>query len=76
MPTYDYECTECKHQFEERKSFSEDGKTTQCPQCDGQAARVFTAVPVIFKGSGFYVTDHRKGGASGGSAPETPAASS
>jgi len=61
MPTYDFECVKCKHRFEERRSFSDDGNHAKCPRCKGKAQRVFISVPVIFKGSGFYVTDHRKG---------------
>jgi len=59
MPVYDYECVKCRHQFELRRRFGENG-TVDCPRCQGEARRLFTAVPVIFKGSGFYVTDHRK----------------
>jgi predicted nucleic acid-binding Zn ribbon protein len=42
-----------------KKSFGEDGKA-HCPQCRSKASRIFTSVPIIFKGSGFYVTDHKK----------------
>jgi putative FmdB family regulatory protein len=59
MPIYEYECEKCHHRFELKKSFGEDGKA-HCPQCRGKAARIFTSVPIIFKGSGFYVTDHKK----------------
>lgn len=58
MPTYEYECKECHHRFDLRRRFGEDG-SAECPKCRKEAIRVFTAVPVIFKGSGFYVTDHR-----------------
>ena len=60
MPIYEYECEKCNTRFELKRSFGEDGDT-RCPQCRGKACRIFTSVPVIFKGSGFYVTDHRKG---------------
>ena len=57
MPRYDYRCVECEHSFELRQSFSEAGKGT-CPQCSGEGQRVYHAVPVIYKGSGFYTTDY------------------
>ena len=57
MPRYDYKCTVCKTEFELRQSFSEAG-TGVCPQCSGAGQRVFHAVPVIYKGSGFYTTDY------------------
>lgn len=60
MPIYEYECEKCQHRFELKRSFGEDGGAV-CPHCRGKACRIFTSVPVIFKGSGFYVTDHRKG---------------
>jgi putative FmdB family regulatory protein len=59
MPIYEYECLKCSHRFEVRKHFGEDG-VTPCPQCQGDARRLFSPVPIIFKGSGFYVTDHKK----------------
>ena len=57
MPRYDYRCADCDHAFELRQSFSEAGKGV-CPQCSGTGRRVFHAVPVIYKGSGFYTTDY------------------
>ena len=58
MPTYQYSCTECGHFFEAVQSFSEDSLTV-CPECDGRLRKVFNAVGVVFKGSGFYRTDSR-----------------
>ena len=58
MPTYQYACTECGHAFEQVQSFSEDSLTV-CPQCQGKLRKVFNAVGVVFKGSGFYRTDSR-----------------
>ena len=59
MPTYDYQCTECKHRFELRQSF--DAETvTDCPECGKIAERKISLVPVIFKGSGWYVNDYGK----------------
>ena len=59
MPVYEYECGQCAHKFDQRRSFSE-GSTASCPQCSSEAKRVFAPVPIVFKGSGFYVTDYRK----------------
>ena len=59
MPIYEYECKKCLHRFEVRRGFNDNGGTS-CPQCQGDARRLFSPVPIIFKGSGFYVTDHRK----------------
>jgi putative FmdB family regulatory protein len=70
MPTYQYACTECGHSFEQFQSFSEDALTV-CPQCDGKLRKLFNAVGVVFKGSGFYRTDSRSASSS-----STPAASS
>ncbi len=58
MPIYEYECSRCAHRFEVRRSFSESSPVS-CPQCDCDAQRIFSPVPIIFKGSGFYVTDNR-----------------
>lgn len=57
MPRYDYQCTACDHRFELTQSFSDAGTGT-CPQCAAPGRRVFHAVPVIYKGSGFYTTDY------------------
>ena len=59
MPRYDYECTSCHHVFEMRQSFDSDPVAT-CPECSNQANRKFHAVPIVFKGSGFYVNDYGK----------------
>ncbi|WP_148571654.1 FmdB family zinc ribbon protein [Nocardioides caldifontis] len=58
MPTYQYSCTECGHFFEQFQSFSEESLTV-CPECQGRLRKVFNAVGVVFKGSGFYRTDSR-----------------
>jgi len=63
MPTYQYACTECGHAFEQFQSFSDDSLTV-CPECKGRLRKVFNAVGVVFKGSGFYRTDSRSGSAS------------
>ena len=59
MPTYAYTCTACKHDFEIVQSFSDDS-LTECPKCEGRLRKVFNAVGVVFKGSGFYSNDSRK----------------
>src|SRR3954447_4582020 len=58
VPTYQYACTECAHAFEQFQSFSDDA-LTECPECHGRLRKVFNAVGVVFKGSGFYRTDSR-----------------
>ena len=59
MPTYEYKCSDCGHEFEEFQSIS-DPPITICPQCDGRTERVITGgAGLIFKGSGFYITDYR-----------------
>ncbi len=60
MPIYEYECGVCQCHFDRRQSFDEE-PVAMCPKCDGKARRVINSVPVIFKGSGFYITDSRKG---------------
>lgn len=61
MPTYEYECSACGHTFEAFQSMS-DAPLSSCPEC-GKAVRrlIFGGTGVIFKGSGFYVNDSRKG---------------
>ena len=58
MPTYQYQCHKCQTKFELRQSFKDKSVTT-CPVCRGSAMRLFSPVPIIFKGPGFYVTDSR-----------------
>lgn len=63
VPTYQYACTECEHAFEQFQSFSDDA-LTECPECHGRLRKLFNAVGVVFKGSGFYRTDSRSGSSS------------
>ena len=58
MPTYEYECDSCSFRFEKRQRFDEEPLAI-CPKCEGEVHRVFHSAPIIFKGSGFYVTDNR-----------------
>lgn len=80
MPTYAYACTECEHRFDFVQSFSDDA-LTECPECGGRLRKLFNAVGVVFKGSGFYRTDSRSSGSSsapakaGGSSGSTSGAS-
>ncbi|WP_170970190.1 FmdB family zinc ribbon protein [Nocardioides jishulii] len=75
MPTYQYACTECDHAFEQFQSFSDDA-LTECPQCHGRLRKLFNAVGVVFKGSGFYRTDSRSGQSSSVPASSTSSDSS
>jgi putative FmdB family regulatory protein len=59
MPIYEYECELCRFHFERKQSFDEE-PIAVCPECQGKTHRVIHSSPVIFKGSGFYVTDSRK----------------
>ena len=59
MPTYQYACTKCEHEFEVVQSFS-DAAISKCPECSGEVRKKFGAVGVVFKGSGFYRTDSRE----------------
>ncbi|WHT20123.1 zinc ribbon domain-containing protein [Crossiella sp. CA-258035] len=63
MPTYQYACTECGHRFEAVQAFT-DASLTECPSCTGKLRKLFGAVGIVFKGSGFYRTDSRSGGGS------------
>lgn len=57
MPIYEYECGSCHHHFELKQSFN-DKPEASCPKCKKKSRRVFHPAPIIFKGTGFYVTDH------------------
>ena len=59
MPTYEYECKKCARQFEVVRSFK-DEEGGICPTCGHVGQRIYAAPPLLFKGSGFYVTDSRK----------------
>jgi putative FmdB family regulatory protein len=60
VPTYQYACTACGHQFDAVQSFT-DSSLTDCPECAGRLRKVFSSVGIVFKGSGFYRTDSRGG---------------
>ncbi|MFE3880219.1 FmdB family zinc ribbon protein [Kitasatospora sp. NPDC059146] len=63
MPTYQYQCTECGNGLEAVQKFTDEALTT-CPDCQGRLRKVFSAVGVVFKGSGFYRTDSRSSSSS------------
>ncbi|KAA3646781.1 MAG: zinc ribbon domain-containing protein [Chloroflexi bacterium] len=70
MPVYTYHCEECEHEFDAQQSFSEDA-LKKCPNCSKLALRkVYKPARVVFKGSGFYVTDHRSSSRVTGSGSE------
>ena len=69
LPRYDYECNNCRHLFELRQSF-DDEPVAKCPECDGDAHRKISVVPIVFKGSGWYVNDYGKRDSSTGSSTD------
>lgn len=71
MPIYTYRCENCGVQFDRQQSFSE-APLTRCPECNKKTLRkVYLPVGIVFKGSGFYATDHRSpSGASRSTSPE------
>ncbi|CAL9543595.1 hypothetical protein SUDANB145_04274 [Streptomyces sp. enrichment culture] len=72
MPTYQYQCTECGEGLEAVQKFTDDA-LTECPACGGRLKKVFSAVGIVFKGSGFYRNDSR--GSSSSSSPASSAKS-
>ncbi|MFD9188580.1 FmdB family zinc ribbon protein [Streptomyces phaeochromogenes] len=68
MPTYQYQCTECGEGLEAVQKFTDDALTV-CPSCDGRLKKVFSAVGIVFKGSGFYRNDSRGSSSSSSPAP-------
>ena len=90
MPTYEYQCQSCQQRVEAVQKFS-DPALTKCELCGGELRKVFSAVGIVFKGSGFYKNDSRgttksttaapantplSTGSDSGSAPSTPATTS
>jgi putative FmdB family regulatory protein len=66
VPIYEYQCKKCKHKFEKIQKYS-DRVIKKCPECGGPVEQLPSAPAVQFKGSGFYVTDYARKGASGDS---------
>src|SRR5688572_26064145 len=60
VPTYEYKCSGCGHRYETREGF-DSSPTQSCPNCGAIAKRILFPPPIVFKGSGFYITDSRKG---------------
>ena len=75
MPTYEYKCTSCENQYETREGFDAPARQT-CPRCGGLAKRMLFPPPIVFKGSGFYITDSRKGSSQVTVDSSTPTATS
>jgi putative FmdB family regulatory protein len=63
MPTYEYECLECKTRFDVFQSMN-DEPVQACVKCNGRVRKIFGTAGIIFKGSGFYVNDYKKNGKS------------
>jgi len=59
MPVYEYECEKCGCRFELKRRFDEDAGSPRCPKCQGNVRQLFSTSAILFKGSGFYVTDSR-----------------
>ncbi len=74
MPLYDYQCKQCQKVTEVRHGFTEV-HDQPCPACGGEVARVFNPAGIVFKGSGFYITDSRKSSGGGDTSKPAPAAS-
>ncbi|MFK0116435.1 FmdB family zinc ribbon protein [Streptomyces sp. NPDC090994] len=75
MPTYQYQCTECGEGLEAVQKFTDDA-LTECPACSGRLKKVFSAVGIVFKGSGFYRNDSRGSSSSSSPASSTKSTSS
>jgi putative FmdB family regulatory protein len=76
MPVYTYRCTNCGVQFDQQQKFS-DAPLTRCPECSKKTLqKVFQPVGIVFKGSGFYATDHRSPSGQGRSTGKEKANSS
>ncbi|MER6410500.1 FmdB family zinc ribbon protein [Streptomyces humidus] len=73
MPTYQYQCTECGEGLEAVQKFTDDA-LTECPNCGGRLKKVFSAVGIVFKGSGFYRNDSRGSSSSSSPASSKPSA--
>ncbi|MEU0402099.1 FmdB family zinc ribbon protein [Streptomyces sp. NPDC006197] len=75
MPTYQYQCTECGEGLEAVQKFTDDALTV-CPSCQGRLKKVFSAVGIVFKGSGFYRNDSRGSSSSSSPASSKPSTTS
>jgi putative FmdB family regulatory protein len=76
MPTYEYVCQKCQHEFEQFQSIK-DEPLKRCPECRGKVQRkIGTGAGLLFKGSGFYITDYRSEGYKKAAKSESSASSS
>ncbi|MCK4374021.1 MAG: zinc ribbon domain-containing protein [Candidatus Brocadiae bacterium] len=77
MPTYEYQCKHCKHKFEAFQSIMAD-PLSRCPECGRNGLRrlIGTGAGIIFKGSGFYATDYRRGSSSNSKSGDSESKSS
>lgn len=73
MPTYVYGCDACGHRFEKFQKFS-DEPVRVCPECGNSVRRIFQPAGIVFKGSGWHITDYKRGGANGSDAGDAKAA--
>ena len=72
MPTYQYRCTQCGHEFEEFQKIT-DEPLEKCPQCGGKPQRLISGgAGLLFKGDGFYITDYRSDGYKKAAKKEAP----
>lgn len=71
MPIYEYKCEECSCKFDLKQNFDAE-PVAACSKCGGKSKRIFQCVPVIFKGSGFYITDNRKNNGDGEAPKKRP----
>jgi putative FmdB family regulatory protein len=75
VPTYEYACTACGHRLEAVQRFTDEA-LTECPECAGALRKVYGAVGIVLKGSGFYKTDSRAAAGNGSGAKSTATESS
>jgi putative FmdB family regulatory protein len=75
LPTYEYACTACGHRLDAVQKFTDD-PLTECPECGGALRKVYGAVGIVLKGSGFYKTDSRAAAGSNGSGKKSGESSS
>ncbi|MBB5134185.1 putative FmdB family regulatory protein [Thermocatellispora tengchongensis] len=75
VPTYQYACTACGEQLEVVQKFTDDA-LTECPACQGALRKVFSAVGIVFKGSGFYRTDNRSSSSTASTSSKSSSSSS
>lgn len=75
MPIYEYECPSCHNRFDKRQSFN-DPAEADCPSCGAAAKRRLQVPAILFKGSGWYATDHRPSSFGAGSSDDSSSSDS